>query len=172
MDGNFPVHPDTLHIIWIFCIAKYPEIPQPIINLSQKLSGFAKSFRSALLTRWRGFCDSARETSPVLIANLKVNSKRKKRLKKEGPCLLFGHFWQLSFLISFANMPMPVYEDKFQRVCYDFTLCVRVQQPPLLPPPKLASKVHCPFFCVLECPISQVAREMHWIYPPTSPTQW
>ena len=42
---------DTLHIIWIFCIAKYPEILQPIMNLSQKLSGFAKTFRSALLTR-------------------------------------------------------------------------------------------------------------------------
>ena len=26
--------------------------------LSQKLSGIAKTFRSALLTRWRGFCDS------------------------------------------------------------------------------------------------------------------
>ena len=51
LSGNFPVHPDTLHIIWIFCIAKYPEILQPIMNLSQKLSGFAKTFRSALLTR-------------------------------------------------------------------------------------------------------------------------
>ena len=50
LSGNFPVHPDTLHIIWIFCIAKYPEILQPIMNLSQKLSGFAKTFRSALLT--------------------------------------------------------------------------------------------------------------------------
>jgi len=29
------------------------------MNLSQKLSGFAKTFRSALLTRWRGFCNSA-----------------------------------------------------------------------------------------------------------------
>ena len=28
------------------------------MNLLQKLSGFAKTFRSALLTRWRGFCDS------------------------------------------------------------------------------------------------------------------
>ena len=28
------------------------------MNLSQQLSGFAKTFRSALLTRWRGFCDS------------------------------------------------------------------------------------------------------------------
>ena len=28
------------------------------MNLSQKLSEFAKTFRSALLTRWRGFCDS------------------------------------------------------------------------------------------------------------------
>ena len=45
-------------MIWIFCIAKYPEILQPIMNLMQKLSGFAKTFRSALLTRWRGFCDS------------------------------------------------------------------------------------------------------------------
>ena len=45
LSGNFPVHPDTLHIIWIFCIAKYPEIIQPIMNLSQKLSGFAKTFR-------------------------------------------------------------------------------------------------------------------------------
>ena len=49
--GNFPVHPDTLHIIWIFCIAEYPKILQPIMNLSQKLSGFAKTFGSALLTR-------------------------------------------------------------------------------------------------------------------------
>ena len=49
--GNFPVHPDTLHIIWIFCNAKYPEILLAIMNLSQKLSGFAKTFRSALLTR-------------------------------------------------------------------------------------------------------------------------
>ena len=29
-----------------------------MMNLSQKLSGFAKTFQSALLTRWRGFCDS------------------------------------------------------------------------------------------------------------------
>ena len=28
------------------------------MNLSQKLSGFAKTFWSALLTRWRGVCDS------------------------------------------------------------------------------------------------------------------
>ena len=57
--GNFPVHPDTLHIIWIFCIAKYPEILQPVMSLSQKLSGFAKTFQSALLTHWRGFSNSA-----------------------------------------------------------------------------------------------------------------
>ena len=63
LSGNFPVHPDTLHNIWIFCTAKYPEIPQPIMNLSQKLSGFEKTFWSALLTRWRGFCDSE-EPSP------------------------------------------------------------------------------------------------------------
>ena len=25
-------NPDTLHIIWIFCIAKYPENFQPIMN--------------------------------------------------------------------------------------------------------------------------------------------
>ena len=48
--GNFPVHPDTLHIIWIFCIVsghfpKYPEILQQIMSLLQKLSGFAKTFR-------------------------------------------------------------------------------------------------------------------------------
>ena len=46
-------------MIWIFCIVKYPEIFQPIMNLLQKLSGFAKTFRTALLTRWRGFWDSA-----------------------------------------------------------------------------------------------------------------
>ena len=54
--GNFPVHPDTLHIIWIFCIVsghfpKYPEILQQIMSLLQKLSRFAKTFQSALLTR-------------------------------------------------------------------------------------------------------------------------
>ena len=59
----FPVHPDFLHIIWIYCIVsghfpKYPEILQQIISLLQKLSGFAKTLRSALLTRWRGFSDS------------------------------------------------------------------------------------------------------------------
>ena len=47
---NFPVHPGTLHIIWIFYIAKYPEVLQPIMYFLQKLSGFAKTFRSALLT--------------------------------------------------------------------------------------------------------------------------
>ena len=59
---NFQFIP-TLHIIWIFCIVsghfpKYPEILQQIMSLLQKLSGFAKTFRSALLTRWRGFSDS------------------------------------------------------------------------------------------------------------------
>ena len=39
LSGNFPVHPDTLHIIRILCNAKYPEIIQPVLNLSQKLSG-------------------------------------------------------------------------------------------------------------------------------------
>ena len=38
---------------------------------------------------------------------------------------------------------MPVYKDKFKKACYDFTLCVRVQRPPLLPqrfiaPPSVA----------------------------------
>ena len=61
--GNFPVHLYTSYIIWIFCIVsghfpKYPEILQQIMSLLQKLSGFAKTFRSALLTRWRGFSDS------------------------------------------------------------------------------------------------------------------
>ena len=59
---NFQFIP-TLHIIWIFCIVsghfpKYLEILQQIMSLLQKLSGFAKTFRSALLTRWRGFSDS------------------------------------------------------------------------------------------------------------------
>ena len=54
--GNFPVHPDTLYIIWIFCIVsghvpKYLDILQPIMSFLQKLSGFGKTFRSALLTR-------------------------------------------------------------------------------------------------------------------------
>ena len=49
-------YPDTLHLIWIICIVsrhfpKYPEIIQPIMSLLQKLSEFAKTFRSALLTR-------------------------------------------------------------------------------------------------------------------------
>ena len=49
---------------WIICIVsrhfpKYPEIIQPIMSLLQKLSEFAKTFRSALLTRWRVFSDSA-----------------------------------------------------------------------------------------------------------------
>ena len=60
---NFQFIP-TLHIIWIFCIVsghfpKYPEILQQIMSSLQKLSGFAKTFWSALLTRWRGFSDSA-----------------------------------------------------------------------------------------------------------------
>ena len=37
------------------------------MNLLQKLSGFAKTFRSALLTRWRGFCDSACPMSIFMI---------------------------------------------------------------------------------------------------------
>ena len=65
---NFPVHLYTLYIIWIFCIVsghfpKYPEILQPIMSFLQKLSGFAKTFRSALLTCWRGFSDSAPPTT-------------------------------------------------------------------------------------------------------------
>ena len=61
---HFPVHLDTLHIIWILCIASghfsnYPEILQPIINLSQKLSGFAKFFRVAMLLCHPGFSDFA-----------------------------------------------------------------------------------------------------------------
>ena len=56
-------HPDTFRVMWIFCIASghlpiYPEILHPIMNRLQKLSGFAKTFRSALLTRWRVFSDS------------------------------------------------------------------------------------------------------------------
>ena len=51
LSRNFPVDLDTLHIIWIFYIAKYPEVLQPIMYFLQKLSGFAKIFRSALLTR-------------------------------------------------------------------------------------------------------------------------
>ena len=58
---HFLDYPDTF--IWIFCVASghfpnYPEILQPIMSMSQKLSGFAKTFRSALLTRWQGFSDS------------------------------------------------------------------------------------------------------------------
>ena len=46
--GYFPDHPDTF--IWVFCVAfghfpNYPEILQPIINLLQKLSELAKTFR-------------------------------------------------------------------------------------------------------------------------------
>ena len=71
---NFQFIP-TLHIIWIFCIVsghfpKYPEILQQIMSLLQKLSGFAKTFRSALLTRWRGFSDSARVTLKSLMADI------------------------------------------------------------------------------------------------------
>ena len=56
-----------LYMYCIFCIIsghlpKYPEILQPIMSLLQKLSGFAKTFRSALLTRWQGFSDSAHNT--------------------------------------------------------------------------------------------------------------
>ena len=35
------------------------QILLPIMSLLQKLSGFAKTFQSALLTRWQHFCDSA-----------------------------------------------------------------------------------------------------------------
>ena len=82
LSGNFPVHPDTLHIIWIFCNAKYPETLQAIMNLSQKLSGFVKTFRSALLTRWRGFCDSVHPitTSPKAIS---VRRKKEKQYDRE-----------------------------------------------------------------------------------------
>ena len=58
---HFLDYPDTF--IWIFCVASghfpnYPEILQRIMNMTQKLSRFAKTFRSALLTRLRGFSDS------------------------------------------------------------------------------------------------------------------
>ena len=58
---HFLDYPDTF--IWIFCVASghfpnYLEILQPIMSMLQKLSGFAKTFRSALLTRWQGFSDS------------------------------------------------------------------------------------------------------------------
>ena len=58
---HFLDYPDTF--IWIFCVASghfpnYLEILQPIMSMLQKLSGFAKTFRSALLTRWRVFSDS------------------------------------------------------------------------------------------------------------------
>ena len=58
--GNFLVHLDTLHVTWIFCIVSgpfpnYPEILQLKMSLLQKLSAFAKTFRSALLTRWMVF---------------------------------------------------------------------------------------------------------------------
>ena len=55
MDGNFPVHPDTLHIIWIFCIAKYPKILQPIMNLSQKTFRICKNFPVSIADALTGF---------------------------------------------------------------------------------------------------------------------
>ena len=56
---HFPDHLDTLHNIWIFCITpghfqNCLEI-EPMMNMSQQLSRFAKTFRSALLMRWRFF---------------------------------------------------------------------------------------------------------------------
>ena len=60
---HFLDYPDTFqiiktlcNIIWIFCIASgrfpnYLEILQPIMSMPQKLSGLAKTFRPALLTR-------------------------------------------------------------------------------------------------------------------------
>ena len=48
------------------------------MNLSQKLSGFVKTFRSALLTRWRDFSDSAGGwptfTSPYRLWDLTSNT--------------------------------------------------------------------------------------------------
>ena len=55
LSGNFPVHPDTLHFIWIFCIAKYPEILQPIMNLSQKLCWICKNFPVSIADALTGF---------------------------------------------------------------------------------------------------------------------
>ena len=57
---HFPDHLDTLHIIWILCIASghfqnYPKILQPILNLSQKLSRFAKTFLVTMLPCYPGF---------------------------------------------------------------------------------------------------------------------
>ena len=98
---NFQFIP-TLHIIWIFCILsghfpKYPEILQQIMSLLQKLSGFAKTFRSALLTRWRGFSDSALPVRrPPLLRHLAPTRPCAAHLYKAGAsrALRWKH-WQL-----------------------------------------------------------------------------
>ena len=65
LSGHFLDCPETSQFIRTLCISSGYFVLQSIrkffsqlMNLSQKLSGFAKTFRSALLTRWRGFCDS------------------------------------------------------------------------------------------------------------------
>ena len=70
---HFIDYPDTF--IWIFCVASghfpnYLEILQPIMSMLQKLSGFTKTFRSALLTRWQGFSDSGHQWKKTIRRNL------------------------------------------------------------------------------------------------------
>ena len=43
------------------------------MNLSQKLSGFAKTFRSALLTRWRVFSDSGGRSNKELFVIIAIS---------------------------------------------------------------------------------------------------
>ena len=88
--GNFPVQPDTLHITWIIlCEASghfpsYPEIFQPMLNLSQKLSGFAKTFRVAMLPCYPGFWASARSTQFGQVVQLFNCQKRRFMRHSQG----------------------------------------------------------------------------------------
>ena len=54
--GNFPVHPDTLHIIWIFCIVSghFPKCPE-ILHLVAKTFRIRKNFPVSIADALTGF---------------------------------------------------------------------------------------------------------------------
>ena len=68
--GNLTVHSDTLHIVRILCIESrhfpsYQENLQSIMNLTQKISVLAKSFRVPMLPCYPDFPDSVPLTSTI-----------------------------------------------------------------------------------------------------------
>ena len=82
------------------------------MNLSQKLYGFAKTFRSALLTRWQGFCDSdtvdraiqQNKAAFFMILSKSVSPSVRNVRQSVTPVEIFTLFQQMSD-VTFLRLP-------------------------------------------------------------------